>query len=115
MSKPDLKGRLPETWACIDCGINTAPGLLNREEMEQAFAADWNNQGIEQTIGELSEVYTVKPAVWKAAEMEPMAGCLCIGCLERRLGRRLTARDFPRNDPLNKTPGTDRLLARRVS
>jgi hypothetical protein len=21
---------IPESWHCIDCGVNTAPGLLNR-------------------------------------------------------------------------------------
>ena len=40
MEKPDLRGKVPESWACIDCGINTAPGHLPREEMEQALAAD---------------------------------------------------------------------------
>ena len=113
MKKQDLKGRLPESWACIDCGINTAPGLLNREQMECAMAADWNNQGVEQTVDEHSEVYSVKSAIWKAAGMEPMAGCLCIGCLERRLGRTLRPRDFQRKHPFNRVPGTDRLLARR--
>ena len=37
MEKPDLRGKVPESWACIDCGINTAPGLMNREQLEQAF------------------------------------------------------------------------------
>ena len=77
------------------------------------MAADWNDQGVEQTICERSEVYTVKSAIWEAAGMEPMAGCLCIGCLEQRLRRTLTPRDFSRNHPFNKTPGTERLLARR--
>jgi hypothetical protein len=112
-AKPDLRGKLPESWACIDCGINTAPGLLNREQMEHAMATDWNNQGVDQTIDERSEVYTVKSAVWKAAGIGPMAGCLCIGCLEQRLGRSLTPRDFLRNHPFNQIPGTERLLARR--
>jgi hypothetical protein len=43
MKKPDLRGKVPESWACIDCGVNTAPGHLNREQMEQALALDWNN------------------------------------------------------------------------
>jgi len=42
-----------------------------------------------------------------------MGGCLCIGCLERRLGRRLTPKDFSRRHPFNKTPGTGRLIERR--
>jgi hypothetical protein len=113
MKKPDLRGKVPESWACIDCGINTAPGLLNREQMEQALAGDWNNQGVEQTCGELTEIYAVKAQIWKAAGMEPMGGCLYIGCLEKRLGRTLTAKDFVRKHPFNKMPGTERLLARR--
>lgn len=109
----DLKGLLPESWACIDCGVNTAPGCLNRQQMEQAFAIDWNDQGVEQTINDRSEVYTVKAKVWKAAGMGPMDGCLCIGCLEKRINRRLKPADFPRSHPFNSLPGTQRLLARR--
>ena len=107
----NLKGKLPESWACIDCGVNTAPGLLNREQMEQAFANGWSTQG---TVDEWAEIYTVKSKVWKAANIEPMGGCLCIGCLERRLGRTLTAKDFLPNHPFNTMPGTERLLARRA-
>ena len=113
MEQPDLKGLAPESWCCIDCGINTAPGLKNREQLEQALALDWSDQGVEQTVNEFSEVYTVRAKVWKAAGMEPMAGCLCIGCLERRLGRMLTRKDFMRNHPFASLLGTKRLLARR--
>jgi hypothetical protein len=38
--------------------------------------------------------------------------CLCIGCLEKRIGRTLTPRDFPRKHPFNKTPGTERFPVR---
>ena len=62
--KPDLRGMMPESWACIDCGINTAPGCMNRKQLEQAMAADWNHQGVQQSFGKRSEVYTVKPAIW---------------------------------------------------
>jgi hypothetical protein len=113
MKKPDLRGKVPESWACIDCGINTAPSHLNREQMEQAFARDWADKGVENTYTELTEIYEVKRQIWEAAGMEPMNGCLCIGCLEKRLGRTLTAKDFVRNGPLNKMPGTERLLERR--
>ena len=115
MNKPDLRGKLPESWACNDCGINTAPEFKNREQMEQAFALDWNNQGVVQTYNEFTEIYIVKEPVWEAAGLESMAGCLCIGCLERRIGRTLTANSFVRDDPLNHPmlPGTERLLERR--
>ena len=49
LKRPDVKGRVPETWACIDCGINTAPSHLNREQMGRTFALDWNDQGVRTT------------------------------------------------------------------
>jgi hypothetical protein len=55
--------------------------------MEQLLAADWHNQGVTITFSDRSEVYMVKPAVWKAAGMADFDGCLCIGCLETRIGR----------------------------
>ena len=56
--KPDLRGKYPESWACVDCGINTAPGMFGREQMEQAFALD--PKGVKQASDKHSEVYTVK-------------------------------------------------------
>ena len=110
---------MPESWLCVDCGINTAPGMFNRAELEQAIeaakaAGKWTDEeGIGQTIDHRSEVYTVRAAVWAQADMEPMGGCLCIGCLEKRLGRRLKPKDFKRNHPFNQVPGTARLLDRQ--
>jgi len=45
--------------------------------------------------------------------MEGWGGCLCIGCLEKRIGRRLKPKDFLRDHPFNLMPGTQRLLERR--
>src|SRR5215831_16015926 len=42
-----------------------------------------------------------------------MGGCVCIGCLEKRLGRKLTPKDFPRRHPFNSLPGTERLIERQ--
>lgn len=110
----------PESWACVDCGINTSPGMFNRAEMEKAIRTaeamskftgeEWS---IPQKITWQAEVYTVHDAVWSAAGMEPTGGCLCIPCLERRLGRTLTPEDFPRDRIFNKMPGTKRLLSRQ--
>jgi hypothetical protein len=113
--KIDARGLIPESWDCIDCGINTAPGCSTRVEFERALAADLltGGQGVKQTFDDLSEAYTVRPAVWKAAGMDSFDGCLCIGCLEKRLGRTLTPKDFARNHPFHSLPGTERLLARR--
>jgi hypothetical protein len=124
MATMDARGMIPESWACIDCGINTAPGLTNRTQTEQALAGPRARLSVTQTFDDRTEVYLVKPAIWRAAGMEDdkelwdrtgtMSGCLCIGCLEKRLGRILTSRDFVRNHPLNLLPGTPRLLSRRT-
>ena len=97
----NLKGVTPESWDCVDCGVNTAPGCLDRAAMEKAIAAlgdRWNTEaeGVTQRFGSTSEVYTVRKAVWEQAGMGPMDGCLCIGCLEKRLGRVLRPKDFER-------------------
>jgi hypothetical protein len=111
----DLSGLTPESWLCVGCGRNTAPGLSSRVELEAALAADENDDGVEQCITYESEVYTVRNRVWAAARMEPYGGCLCIGCLEKRLGRKLKPKDFLRGHPFNAdhVPGTARLLRRR--
>jgi hypothetical protein len=80
----DLKGATPESWLCVDCGTNTAPGHPTRIEWERLYrtsVAIKKLSGKEQLITTLSfndhcEVYTVRDSVWKAAGMEPMGGCL---------------------------------------
>jgi hypothetical protein len=76
---------------CIDCGMDTTPNRRRRG------AGTW-------------EWYMVHDSVWLAAGMpkrEPMmgykspGGFLCIGCLEARLGRTLTPRDFT-DTPVNR-------------
>jgi hypothetical protein len=110
----DAKGAVPESWACLDCGINTAPGCSTREQIEQAFAViRTNNESVTQRFDDQTEVYMVKPTIWKAAGMDDFGGCLCIGCLEKRIGRTLMPRDFMRNHAFSGLPGTERLLARR--
>ena len=103
---------IPKTWACVDCGINIAPGCMNASQVAAAFRAKvLNPGGASLTVSEASEVYIVKSAVWTAAG-EP-GGCLCVACLEKRIGRLLTPKDFPRKNALNWLPCTARLLARR--
>jgi hypothetical protein len=112
MTTFNLKGLWPDSWWCVDCGVNTAPGCPNRGEIEQAFAA--GQESVKVTISARSEIYTVRAAIWKKAGIKPMGGCLCIGCLEQRLGRRLKPEDFDPCQPLNiYMPGTPRLLRRQ--
>jgi hypothetical protein len=120
----DLKGVTPESWACVDCGINTGPGLPDRVNVERAYktaitvakiSGEKDPSITTAQFNEWTEVYTVRDSVWKAAGMKPWGGCLCFGCLEKRLGRRLKPKDFPRRDPFNdpRLAATDRLFDRR--
>ena len=45
------------------------------------------------------EWYHVHNAVWESVGLVLSSGFLCIGCLEVRLGRRLTPNDFDGYDP----------------
>jgi hypothetical protein len=110
------KGNVPESWDCVDCGVNTAPGCKSRVELETAMLrlgdrAD--TEGVTQSINDRSEVYHLRNHVWERAGIEPFGGCLCIGCLEKRIGRVLRPNDFKRGHPFNVFPGTPRLLKRR--
>jgi hypothetical protein len=91
--------------------------LLNRIESERVIKAmgkRWHDgEGIPMHYDDKSEVYMVTEKIWKRANMGGMGGCLCIGCLEKRIGRRLKPKDFDRDHPFNSLPGTERLLSRR--
>lgn len=64
------------------------------------------------TIGKPSESYMVRDDVWKQSGMRKNGGRLCVGCLEKRIGRRLVKEDFT-DVPLNGGIGaSDRLLNR---
>jgi hypothetical protein len=106
----EAAGDRTDSWICIDCGFNTAPGFPNAERIRREVAAFGS---IKATVCENSEVYWVKSRVWKSANIRGWGGCLCVGCLENRLGRRLKPKDFDRDHPFHSFPGTERLLARR--
>lgn len=103
------KAVITKSWICVDCGVNTAPGIPDGEETLRQLEATCRASA---TIGNSSEVYMVRDQVWKKAGMEPFGGCLCIGCLERRLRRKLKPKDFARH-VFNGMPGSARLLQRR--
>jgi hypothetical protein len=103
-------GNVTEDWLCVDCGINTAPGIPDGITCIKQINATGESK---VRVGPDTEVYSVRDAVWAKAGMEPFGGCLCIGCLEKRLGRRLKPKDFLRDDPFNTMPGTPRLMDRR--
>lgn len=106
-----VQDNVVESWLCVDCGVNTAPGAPDGPSLRLDIALYGQS---EVSFDRNTEVYTVKDKVWAAAGMRPWNGCLCIGCLERRIGRRLRPRDFQRNHPFNAPhiPGTPRLKSR---
>jgi hypothetical protein len=115
------EGVIPESWACVDCGINTSPGMLNRADAEKALALDkakaaleGREASIDSVWDDTTEVYCVKRAVWESTGVGEYGGCLCIGCLEKRIGRRLKPEDFVRGHGLNLPglPRTPRLKSR---
>jgi len=62
----------------------------------------------------LNEFYMVCDTVWNEACRQKPASILCVGCLEERIGRRLTPYDFidcPLHDP-NEHKQSNRLRAR---
>lgn len=71
-------------FLCIDCGMN--------------LFLEW---------------FTVHDRIWRETGLRTHGGCLCIGCVERRIGRTLRAEDFA--DVENNKPTSmlsDRFLDR---
>ena len=59
--------RRAKRFLCLDCSVNTS---------------------------ESGEYYVVQSELWLSVVPSVTAGMLCIGCLEARIGRQLTADDF---------------------
>jgi hypothetical protein len=108
-----VQDNITESWLCVDCGVNTAPGSHSGPELRLAFAMGADGDTVHFDCD--TEVYTVKDATWKQAGMRAWNGCLCIGCLEKRIGRQLRPKDFDRHDRevWAVMACTDRLLDRR--
>jgi hypothetical protein len=85
---------------CADCGVHTTPGSGSRHFSRRAAAGAFDGTW---------EWYMVRDQVWAKAGM-PGEGLLCIGCLERCLGRELKREDIPVNDDSSLI--TERLRSR---
>jgi len=73
---------------------------------------DWNCVDCKINVSDIKEyAYIVKDEIWPIAFN---GGMLCIGCLENRIGRKLTPNDFDPVPPLNMMNNcqSDRLLDR---
>ena len=110
-----LYGYVPETKLCRDCGFDTSPGSPTREQAQEQL----NRTGKFTFYGSSEgETYIVHDHVWQAAGMKEWSdvgesGVLCIGCLEKRIGRELRPEDFDHDHPFFKLPGTERMLRRQ--
>jgi hypothetical protein len=54
-NKKNLEGIVPESWLCLDCGRDTAPGMLNRVEMAKTLA-------VAEAAGENASIYGSMPS-----------------------------------------------------
>jgi hypothetical protein len=65
-------------------------------------------------VQEIGHYYCVEDAVWRASGLPPNGGCLCLSCLEQRLGRLLRYKDFKVTHPggLAFWDGKERMLPR---
>lgn len=83
------------------------------------ICADCDTPLMVRSLGVMSgqidgEWFMVKAAVWNEAQRDRPCRFLCVGCLEQRLSRKLTHRDFLRSARVNfvgkKTPRLRRRL-----
>lgn len=101
----------PHSWICLRCGLNTAPGCLSAAQLADGFKSlRLKPNATEITIDDRCKVYAVKSSIWEIAGVE--IGCMCIACLESRLGTMVMPRDFDRRHSCHSLPGTRRLIDR---
>jgi hypothetical protein len=88
-----------------DRGLARAGSELPLERKPSRFACiDCKRETTSTKPGALTENYSVHNRVWAAAGNPN--GHLCIGCMEKRLGRKLTGADFP-DMPVNNLANSD--------
>ena len=69
-----LKGLVPESWYCIDCGFNTAPGFLNRVKMEKAIAALGDRWSAGESVPQTFDDHSPQCPLWvKSRHVQPQA------------------------------------------
>jgi hypothetical protein len=66
---------ITESWICVNCGVNTAPGLPDGPTLRKNPALLAKNEVLTDFDKNNSEIYMVRKAVWEKAGMEPFGGC----------------------------------------
>jgi hypothetical protein len=84
-------------FACDDCGAYLAVRPLGMSF--GTWDGDW---------------FMVKDRVWQDGQRAGKCRFLCVGCLEHRIGRKLTADDFSRSASVNFTGQKSPKLRRRM-
>jgi hypothetical protein len=74
-------------------------GSLSASAMARLDRGDWlcNDCGLVtrgEAYGDEHEYYNVHDDIWAQSGLGPNDGMLCIGCLEKRIGRKLKSDDF---------------------
>jgi hypothetical protein len=112
-----LSSGVTESWACVDCGVDTAPGCSAEAEVMKALHRPGRRTKV---VGRMrftrkSQLRSVRNTVWKRTGPGRLGRMLVRRCLEKRIGRKLKPKDFLKEHPLNdpRLPCTERLRKRR--
>ena len=88
-----------DIFQCHDCELL----LLIRPAGFMSFGSGWQ-----------SDWFMVKDSVWRQTQRDDPCRFLCVGCMEHRIGRKLSAADFRRTAKVNFTGEKSALLRRRM-
>jgi hypothetical protein len=83
-------------FQCADCNAVLA--------VRGGFFSRWNG----------GDWCMVKDSVWRRGQRSGKCRFLCVGCLERRIGRKLSAGDFKRSAKVNFEAGKSAKLRSRM-
>jgi hypothetical protein len=111
----EAEGLYYEDGCCVDCGKDTTPHTIVRDGDVNGFGMEFTRDVTIRFEPETWDFYSVKDRVWAKAGLTETGGCLCVGCLENRLGRRLRPKDFDfeRDENLPGAWTSPRLAQRR--
>ena len=115
-----LPGLLPESWCCVDCNVNTAPGFLNRVGMEVAIAAlgdQWGKKGVGVTERSMTTRRSTPCAMRSGRKpgWRRKAAACASAVSKSGSGASSSPKDFVRDHPFNDPyyPTTPRFRDRR--